>query len=118
MEGRSSKTSRKLPVLIAMNKMDLFTALPLQKAQLVLEAELARIHSTSSQTLWDSAKPEFDHSIGEDDWLSKDRAFLRFSQMDKISLEVSVVGGVASGAEGSNIDIWKSWIVTHTNKLK
>lgn len=114
--GNSSRAPYAVPVLVAANKSDLFTALPASLVRTSLEAELGRIRSTRSRALLDSGvgADEVDRAEEADDWLGKygsDK--FTFAQMREFDVEVDVLGGSVlggSGGPGGGVDKWWSWI--------
>ncbi|RDA94361.1 hypothetical protein CP533_3762 [Ophiocordyceps camponoti-saundersi (nom. inval.)] len=100
-----------IPILVAANKMDLFTALPPASVRSRLESELARIRASRSKGLLDSGD-----DVGSDDqdvWLGEfGSGEFSFQQMTEFDIEVDVVGGsiVARGAEGPDVDGWWQWM--------
>lgn len=106
------KTGREaVPVLIAANKMDLFTAIPAALVKLHLETELARIRSSRSKGLLDSGvgideigSEEQDTWLGE---LGTDK--FSFEQLQDLGVEVEVVPGSVVG-ERIEADKWWWWI--------
>ncbi len=115
---RSSKAPAAVPVLVAANKADLFTALPAPLVKAQLEAELGRLRSTRSRGLLDSGFGADDVGSGTgagggdemDDWLGEygSKTF-RFEQMREFDIDVDVVAGNVAGS-GPGIDKWWSWI--------
>ncbi len=72
--GRGSKAPASIPVLVAANKLDLFTALPAALVKSNLEAELGRIRKTRSKGLLDSGVGADDLTGGteeSDGWLGE-----------------------------------------------
>ncbi|KAK3399376.1 signal recognition particle receptor beta subunit-domain-containing protein [Sordaria brevicollis] len=113
--SKGSKHPPTIPVLIAANKLDLFTALPATLVKKELEAELGRIRVSRSKGLLDSGVRE-DDVTGEkeegDDWLGEygsDR--FEFKQMLEFDIEVEVVGGSVVGGEGPGVEGWWKWVV-------
>lgn len=105
----SSRAPKPIPVLVAANKADLFTALPASLVRTNLEAEIMRIRSFKSKGMLDSG-------VGVDDIGSEDNdAWLgaygtdkfTFAQMREFDIEVDVVAG--SVKEGK-ADKWWEWI--------
>ncbi|KAI0128776.1 signal recognition particle receptor beta subunit [Xylariales sp. AK1849] len=108
----TSKTSRApnaIHVLIASNKVDLFTALPASLVKSNLEAELGRIRKSRSKGLLDSGVGIDEVGNEEnDDWLGEYGAEkFAFSQMREFDVEVEIVGGSVLEA---NVDKWWEWI--------
>ncbi|ORY70033.1 signal recognition particle receptor, beta subunit [Pseudomassariella vexata] len=107
--GKTSRGPSSIHVLIAANKSDLFTALPVSLVKSNLEAELGRIRKSKSKGLLDSGVGADDVGNEEsDNWLGTYGAEkFSFSQMREFDLEVDIVGG--SVLEGK-VDKWWKWI--------
>jgi signal recognition particle receptor subunit beta len=110
----TAKTARTpTPILIAANKLDLFTALPATLVKSTLEAELTRIRSSRSKSLLDSGVGTEDIGSEEhDDWLGEygSKGF-DFGQMAEFGIEVDVLGGSVTGGDGAPaVDQWWTWI--------
>ncbi|KAI8962832.1 P-loop containing nucleoside triphosphate hydrolase protein [Daldinia sp. FL1419] len=107
--GKTSKTPTAIHVLIAANKLDLFTALPASLVKGHLEAELGRIRQSRSKGLLDSGVGADEiGSEEQDDWLGQygsDK--FSFGQMREFDIEVDVIGG--SVLDGK-VDKWWDWI--------
>jgi signal recognition particle receptor subunit beta len=108
----SSKTSRSvasIPVLIAANKLDLFTALPVALVKSNLEAEITRIRTARSKGLLDSGAGADDLNDG-DDWLGEPGSDkFTFDQMIGYEIVIEVVGGSVIG-DGPGVDEWWLWM--------
>ncbi|KAL6239184.1 hypothetical protein BDW75DRAFT_227332 [Aspergillus navahoensis] len=115
--GKSSaKAAAEIPVLIAANKQDLFTALPPGSVREKLEAEIDRIRKSKRKGLMD-ASVDAGESEGEDDILGsydlKDTfSFKAFE--DEIGVKVDVVGGAVKGDDGDEVGAgvrrWEEWV--------
>ncbi|KAI0379658.1 P-loop containing nucleoside triphosphate hydrolase protein [Hypomontagnella monticulosa] len=107
--GKTSKTPNAIHVLIAANKLDLFTALPASLVKSNLEAELGRIRQSRSKGLLDSGVGVDEVGSEEQDgWLGEyGSEKFSFGQMREFDIEVDIVGG--SVLEG-NVDKWWDWI--------
>ncbi|RYP64255.1 hypothetical protein DL769_006735 [Monosporascus sp. CRB-8-3] len=107
--GRTSRAPSAIHVLVAANKLDLFTALPASLVRSNLEAELGRIRQSRSKGLLDSGVGIDDIGSEEQDaWLGQygsDK--FTFGQMREFDIEVDVIGG--SVLEGK-VDKWWDWI--------
>ena len=114
----SSKTStapKEIPVLIAANKLDLFTALPAPLVKKALESEISNVRSSRTKGLLDSGIGIDDIDVGEEkEWLGDggDGNF-GFSQMDEVNVAVSVAGGNVLGADGPDVKQWWDWIANN-----
>jgi len=109
---KGSKAPPQIPVLVAANKLDLFTALPAALVRSHLEAELGRIRATRSKGLPDSGvgADDLDDSEDADDWLGQyGSEKFSFKQMAEFDVEVEVLGGNVTG-EGPGPDKWWRWI--------
>lgn len=107
----NSKTKVSIPVLIAANKMDLFTALPSTLVMTNLEAELTRIRASRSKGLLDSGVGTDDiGSEEQDSWLGEyGSSKFTFSQLQEFDIDVEVLPGNVSG-DGPGADKWWWWI--------
>ena len=113
--SKTSKAPKELPVLIAANKLDLFTALPAPLVKAALESEISNVRSSRTKGLLDSGIGMNELDIGEEkDWLGDggDGKF-EFSQMDELNVVVSVAGGNVLGADGPDVSQWWDWIASN-----
>lgn len=113
--SKTSKAPKELPVLIAANKLDLFTALPAPLVKTALESEISNVRSSRTKGLLDSGIGINDLDIGEEkEWLGDggDGKF-EFSQMDDVNVAVSVAGGNVLGADGPDVKQWWNWIASN-----
>lgn len=116
-KGKSSaKVATEVPVLIAANKQDLFTALPPNSVREKLEAELDRIRKSKSKGLMDAS---VDNGTGEDEEeiLGGDDGQGTFSFKlleEEVGVKVDIVGGAVKGDDevdvGSGVRRWEEWI--------
>jgi hypothetical protein len=111
-EGKSSKAPKELPILIAANKMDLFTALPAALVKSSLEREITKVRVSRSKGLLDSGVglgAEQDEE--KDDWLGEmGSEDFKFSQMEEFDISVEVAGGNVLGADGASTESWWRWV--------
>ncbi|KAM5351080.1 hypothetical protein ACJ41O_003803 [Fusarium nematophilum] len=107
----NSNAKASIPILIAANKMDLFTALPSTLVKTNLEAELTRIRATRSKGLLDSGVGTDDiGSEEQDSWLGEfGSSKFTFSQLQEFDIDVDVLPGNVSG-DGPGADKWWWWI--------
>lgn len=112
-DAKVSKVPRKMPILIAANKMDLFTALPAALVKTTLEAEVGRVRVSKSKALLDSGIGMGDAAEAEekDNWIGTvGSEEFTFSQMDDFGMSVEVIGGSVIGVDGAEDKKWWSWI--------
>ncbi|KAM4057273.1 signal recognition particle receptor beta subunit [Hirsutella rhossiliensis] len=109
--GDKSKPRAAVSVLVAANKMDLFTALPAAMVKSHLENELTRIRASKSKGLLDSGVGMDDIGSEEQDaWLGEygsDK--FSFRQMPEFDIDVEVLGGSVM-ADDADVDKWWWWI--------
>ncbi|KAI5926479.1 signal recognition particle receptor beta subunit-domain-containing protein [Camillea tinctor] len=107
--GKSARRPDAVPVLIAANKNDLFTALPAALVKSALEAELGRIRQSRSKGLLDSGVGIDDIGSEEQDgWVGEyGSEKFSFAQMREFDIDVQVLGGSVLGGK---VDKWWDWI--------
>lgn len=111
--SKSSRAPAAVPVLVAANKLDLFTALPAALVRSRLETELGRIRKTRSRGLLEASvgTDEADVPDEGDDWLGQyGSEKFSFGQMREFDIDVDVIGGNVTGEDGPGVDKWWSWI--------
>lgn len=111
--SKTSKVPKEISLLIAANKMDLFTALPAALVRTTLEVEIGKVRSSRSKGLLDSGIGMGDAAEAEekDDWVGEvGCGEFKFSQMDEFNISVEVIGGSVIAADGSEVDRWWGWI--------
>lgn len=117
-DAKSSKGPREIPVLVAANKMDLFTALPASLVKIQLEKGITEVRNSRAKAIRDAgaalAGKEDDDE--EKEWLGEggEGAF-DFEQMREIGTTVEVIGGnvISTGKQASDTDGWWGWIAQH-----
>jgi signal recognition particle receptor subunit beta len=102
-----------LPVLIAANKLDLFTALPAGMVKRALEAEISEVRASRARGLQDSGVGMDD--LGGDpekEWLGSggEGAFDFVQLSEECDVVVTVEGGVAAAIDGDDVKSWWQWI--------
>lgn len=110
--SKTSKALKGMPVLIAANKLDLFTALPAALVKSSLESEITKIRTSRSKGLLDSGIGMND-GAGEDsdDWLgAMGSTTFKFTEMDEFDILVEVKGGNVVGNDGPDVKKWWSWV--------
>lgn len=121
--GKLSR-KRQVPVLVAANKMDLFTSLPANMVRASLEAEITRQRSTrargiagvgSAAGIGEGLDTGADTQVGQDEndvLAGESEGKFEFARMADWGIGVTVVGGSAAGEEAS-VDKWWDWIAEH-----
>lgn len=111
LQKRNVKVLKEISVLIAANKMDLFTALPAALVKTSLEAEVTKVRNSRSKGLLDSGVGMGDLDDEKDDWLGEvgSKEF-KFSQMEEFDVTVEVSGGNVLGGEGPSVEKWWRWV--------
>ncbi|KAL8657062.1 MAG: hypothetical protein Q9226_002303 [Calogaya cf. arnoldii] len=110
--SKSSRAPREMPVLVAANKLDLFTALPAPLVKSTLETEITKLRKSLSAGLLDSGVGAKDLDAAEEqDWLGEvgDGPF-DFSQLQEFNVQVKILGGNVTGVDGSDVKQWWDWI--------
>ena len=110
--SKAAKALKEIPVLIATNKSDLFTALPAALVKKSLENEITRVRVSRSRGLLDSGVGMGDGIEEEkDDWLGEmGSTTFKFAQMEEFNVAVEVIGGNVLGADGPDVDKWWGWV--------
>jgi len=110
--SKSTRGPKELPVLVAANKLDSFTALPAPLMKTALESEITNVRSSRGKGLLDSGTGMNDLDIGEEkEWLGDGgEGRFEFSQMEKVNVSVSVAGGNVLGSGGPDVKQWCDWI--------
>ena len=108
--NKAAKALKEIPVLIAANKMDLFTALPAALVKNSLESEITKIRTSRSKGLLDSGIG-MDHGDDEkDDWLGEMGSDnFKFSQLEEFDVTVEVIGGNVLG-DVPTVKKWWGWV--------
>lgn len=111
LQKRNVKVLKEISVLIAANKMDLFTALPAALVKTSLEAEVTKVRNSRSKGLLDSGVGMGDLDDEKDDWLGEvgSKEF-KFSQMEEFDVTVEVSGGNVLGGDGPSVEKWWRWV--------
>jgi signal recognition particle receptor subunit beta len=114
----TSKGPGGIDVLVAANKMDLFTALPANLVKHQLEKAITEVRTRRAKALRDAGAAL---SGGEDEvdeekeWLGEGgEGVFEFAQMQEVGCEVRVVGAnVLSGKEVGSVKGWWEWVAEH-----
>lgn len=110
---KMSKVPKEIPLLIAANKMDLFTALPASLVKTALETEIGKVRRSKAKGLLDSGIGIGDAAEAEDkdDWVGEmGSSEFKFSQMGEFNIDIEVAGGSVIAADGSEIERWWNWV--------
>ncbi|TVY59699.1 Signal recognition particle receptor subunit beta [Lachnellula suecica] len=92
-KNKAVKALKEIPILIAANKMDLFTALPAALVKSSLEAEITKVRTSRSKGLLDSGIG-MEEDGDRDEWLGEmGSTEFKFKQMEEFDVAVEVSGG-------------------------
>jgi signal recognition particle receptor subunit beta len=112
--AKTSKGPKEISVLIAANKMDLFTALPPNLVKLQLEKAISEVRRSRAKGLKDSgvAIGGADDDLDEEkEWLGEGgEGVFDFGQMEEVGTGVTVKGGNVIGGDGVDVEAWFEWI--------
>jgi signal recognition particle receptor subunit beta len=114
-QGKTSKTEA-MPVLIAANKQDVFSSLPVGLVRAKLEDEITKVRLTRSKGLMDSGVGMEDDVGGVDEeqnWLGEFGSVkFKFAQMEEHGIEVKVAGGnvKGDGSDAGRVGEWWAWV--------
>ncbi|CAI6337444.1 unnamed protein product [Periconia digitata] len=113
--SKSGREAKELPVLIAANKLDLFTALPPHLAKLQLEKAISRVRRSRAKGLKNSGATLSEGDDGgadeESEWLGEwGEGEFEFTQLEEVGVTVSVAGGNLVGGEKVDVDAWWEWV--------
>lgn len=112
--AKTSKGSSEIPVLVAANKLDLFTALPTKLVRKSLEAEITKLRNTKSKGLIDSGVGMNDDELDDPEVLGGNgEGKFEFKLMEEYNIPIEVAGGSVTSAEGPDTDAWWDWIARH-----
>ncbi|KAK2066701.1 hypothetical protein P8C59_000492 [Phyllachora maydis] len=107
----AGRSATPVPVLVAANKLDLFTALPPALVKSKLETEITRVRRTRSKGLKPTGLDEDDPGHDED-WLGElGQENFTLDQMLGHEIHVDVVGGSLVG-HGPGADAWWDWLAS------
>jgi signal recognition particle receptor subunit beta len=117
-ESATTSKSRELHVLIAANKMDLFTALPTEVVKKSLERELSSLRETKAKGISAVGTIGKGEGLGgaEDEEEDKDvlggmgEGSFTFASMQEYDCQVDVVGGNVNDGDGPGVGGWWEWI--------
>lgn len=113
----SSKGPKEIPVLVAANKMDLFTALPPNLVKNSLQKAISEVRKSKAKALKDSgvALSGDEDAVDEGrEWLGEGgEGLFEFRQMEEAGTSVMVQGGNVLGGDGSDVKSWYEWIAEH-----
>lgn len=113
----TSKGPKEIPVMIAANKSDLFTALPPHLVKISLEKAISQVRKSRAKGLKDSGRVlggEDDDVEEEKEWLGEGgEGPFEFQQMEEVGTSVTVQGGNVLGGEGPDVKSWFDWVAEH-----
>ena len=106
-----------IPVLVAANKQDLFTALPAEAVKAKLEEEIERYRQSKRKGLLDASE----NPTGDDEpeVLGGDEGERKFSFKmleEEVGVSVTVLGGAVKSDEGADpsagVRKWEEWVAS------
>ncbi|OBT46867.1 hypothetical protein VE00_01884 [Pseudogymnoascus sp. WSF 3629] len=110
---KSSKAPKGIEVLIAANKMDLFTAQPSAIVRSLLEKEIGKVRTSKSKGLLESGietAGDLD-DVDSDDWLGETGSTqFKFEQLEEFNISTEVAGGCAMGENETDVQKWWKWV--------
>lgn len=109
-KAKTSKGPAETPIMVAANKLDLFTALPAKLVKTALETEITKLRTTKSKGLLDSGIGMDDESEDHEVLGGNGEGRFEFKLMEEYNVPIEVVGGNVMGAEGSDTAKWWDWI--------
>lgn len=113
-DPKAAKGPKEIPVLIAANKLDLFTALPPHLVKLQLEKAITQVRRSRAKGLRSSSATlaEGDDGMDEErDWLGEGgEGDFDFTHMEEVGTSVDVQGGNLLGGQGPDVKAWLAWI--------
>jgi signal recognition particle receptor subunit beta len=112
--AKTSKGPKEIPVLIAANKLDLFTALPPHLVTISLEKAISDVRKSRAKGLKDSGVA----LAGDDEGLDEEREWLgeggegafEFRQMEEVGTSIAIQGGNVLGGDGTDVKAWHAWM--------
>jgi signal recognition particle receptor subunit beta len=111
--SKSSKSPKEIEVLIAANKMDLFTAQPSAIVKSLLEKEIGKVRNSRSKGLLESGIEtggDLD-DVDNDDWLGETGSTqFKFEQLAEFNISIEVAGGCAVGENPDDVQKWWKWV--------
>ncbi|KAL9130471.1 MAG: hypothetical protein Q9217_001343 [Psora testacea] len=117
MSSKSAK-DRPLHIIVAVNKLDLFTALPTPLVKNALETEITKVRESRNKALLDSGVCMNDYDVeDEKDWLGDGEGNFDFSQMGQANVFVTVAGGNVVGPDGPDVKQWWNWVLHQSANL-
>lgn len=114
--AKTSKGPKEIPVLIAANKLDLFTALPPHLVKRSLEKAISELRKSRARGLKDSGGAMGDEEgLEEEDeereWLGEGgEGSFTFEQMEEVGTHVAVQGGNVVGGDAAEVNGWWEWL--------
>ncbi len=107
----SSKTKTEIPVLIAANKQDLFTALPAGAVKERLQSEIERVRVSRRKGLTEvGQEPDVDAEEAVLGGGGEEKFSFKLMQ-EEYNISVDVLGGAVKGEEaGKGVQRWEEWI--------
>lgn len=111
--NKSSKSLDKIELLIATNKMDLFTAQPSAVVKTLLEKEIGKVRNSKSRGLLESGiemGTDLD-AVDNDYWLGEvGSTQFKLEQLAEFDINVEIAGGCTDGENQADAKKWWKWV--------
>jgi signal recognition particle receptor subunit beta len=110
---KSSKSLKEIEILIAANKMDLFTAQPSAIVKSLLEKEIGKVRNSKSKGLLESGIETGGSldDVDNDYWLGETGSTqFKFEQLVEFNISIEVAGGCAVGENQADVQKWWKWV--------
>lgn len=123
--GAKTSKSQEIPLLIAANKADLFTALPTPLVRSALESEITRIRETRGRGLAGVETVGKSEGLGSGDGGMREQdeeeplggsveGKFDFKAMEEYNVHIEVIGGSARNegeiSSGDGLEAWWNWV--------
>ncbi|KAF3915423.1 hypothetical protein AA313_de0209286 [Arthrobotrys entomopaga] len=105
--SETTTSAELIPLLIACNKNDLFTALPSSKISLLLQSELGRMKETKRKGLLNAGAGEDDDEDLERVLGDENSDLITWENLKEFGVDISVQSG---SIKSGSVDGWKSWL--------